>query len=122
MSSSRCTDIGSPLILDADADNMLRERILKRLRAAILAASACLLGSSPHLWKLLVREDETKTTDFVIDLFIRVALGQVGLAIRSSLVQSDLSAGPRGDDRVRTIEVPSFVRKVAMAALMDVPG
>ena len=98
----------------------MRSRILRRIRNADGAASAGLLGSAANMWKLLVRKENCELCESVIDLFERVATGRISQAVRRVLMHSDLLAAPRPDGRVRPVEVPSFVRKVAIGALMDV--
>ena len=91
-----------------------------KIRQADNAASPGLLGSPPHLWKLLTRDDEEETTDVVLELLVRIACGDISEEVRTLLIHADLVAGPRPDHRVRPIEIPSFLRKTAMSALMDV--
>ena len=116
---SRCLD-SEPITLNDTQTEELRTALLAKIRKADPAASPGLLGSPPHLWKLLVKEDEAETTELVLDLLARIACGQVGPAVRRLLIHADLIAGSRTDDRVRPIEVPSFLRKTAMSALMDI--
>ena len=104
-------------LTDAHLDH-LRDQILRRIRTADTAASPGLLGSSLHLWKLLVRDDEAETAALVISLFERVALADLSPEAKHIFIHSDLIAGPLGDDCICRIEMPSFVRKIAMSSLM----
>ena len=117
---SRCTQGSAEVSLTDDEKANLRTKILKRIRAADGAASCGLLGSPANMWKVMVRQDDAEVTALVIDLFERVAVGRVGCATKNILMHSDLLAGPRPDGRVRPIEVPSFIRKIAIGALMEV--
>ena len=98
----------------------LRDRILRRIRSADGATSAGLHGSSANMWKVLVRDDDVDLTELVLDMFERVAVGRISPGIRRVLMHSDLLAVPRPDGRYRPVEVPSFIRKIAIGALMDV--
>ena len=115
-----CSPTNHPLQLSQAQTTDLRGNLLTKIRKADLAASPGLLGSTPHLWKLLTREDEEETTEIVLDLLVRIACADVSPQVRSLLIHADLIAGPRSDTRVRPIEVPSFLRKTAMSALMEV--
>ena len=92
------------------------------IRTADGAASPGVLASPANFWKLLVRGEAHDTTKLALDLAERVATGDVPARVRAILMHSDLLAGPRADGRVRPIEVPSFLRKVAVGALMEVLG
>ena len=117
---SRCSPTEGPRVLTEAQTDDLKGRLLAKIRQADNAASPGLLGSPPHLWKLLTRDDEEETTDVVLELLIRIACGDISEEVRTLLIHADLIAGSRPDHRVRPIEVPSFLRKTAMSALMEV--
>ena len=117
---SHCPADSGPISMIEEELKHLRGRILQRIRQADGAASSGLLGSGANMWKLLVRQDGIELTDLVVNVFQRIALGDIPQGVKDILMHSDLLAGPRPDGRVRPIEVPSFIRKIAIGALMDV--
>ena len=105
-----------------DMDDTKKQELTSKLRKLILkaddAASLGLLGSAPLTWKLLIKEGGTEE-DIALAFFLRVSLGQVSPRVKRVLLQADLMALPRSDGRVRPVEVPSVVRKISMAAIID---
>ena len=119
-SDSSCPCGSGETSLTSEERTELRSRIAARIRNADGAASAGLLGSAANMWKLLVKQKNSEVSELVVSLFERVAVGRISRGVRQILMHSDLLAAPRPDGRVRPVEVPSFVRRIAIGALMGV--
>ena len=105
------------LHLEGDEVAKLRGILRRRIRGADESAASGVLGSLAGHWKVMFRDAAASAA--MLDLFMKVAVGDVPQRIKEVLIHGDLIGVPRDDDRCRPIAVPGTVRKIGMSAIQQ---